>query len=321
LFYSSVWRDWLAFFVISSSFIIFSLAEFSFSLFRAWGKLGREAWLVIVNRIGLLLLGSVALLLNWGLSGLALAHAISAGVATIVALRWSRPASGWQWAKWAKAWPLYRQAWPLGLGLILSMLAFRIDVPLLYAFRPENEVGWYSAAYRLFEPGLLIPAALLAGFFPGLVRAAQHNRAELSSYAFRLLGSLIALGAIGGLGLALLAPFLIELIYGASFAPAVIVLQILGLVVPVIFLNYGLTHLLIALHREGWNTFFFGAALATNVFSNLLLIPAFGGAGAAWATFLTELVLCILCIISLLRFKKVSQLSAPHISQETGIAG
>jgi O-antigen/teichoic acid export membrane protein len=304
--YARSWLEGLLFWAIGSSFVVFSLAEFCFSLFRAWGKLKLEAILVLFNRFGILGVGAVTLWLGGGLGGLAIAHLSSAVIVTMVALKWARPPQGWQINKSQISLVQYKQAFPIGLGLLLSMLAFRIDIPLLYALKSEEVVGVYSAAYRLFEPGLLVPAALLAGFFPPIVRAVENygNKAAIK-IALPLLASLFLLGVAGGIFLILLADPLINLLYGTAYNGAAEVLRVLGLVVPVIFVNYGLTHLLIANHREKLNTLFFGIALITNVAANLIFIPMMGGVGAAFATLATEIVLFGLCWFGLIMPEKL----------------
>jgi O-antigen/teichoic acid export membrane protein len=294
--YGKNFTEFLAFFLICSSFVVYSIAEFCFSLFRAWGKLRLEAILVFGNRGGLLILGGLALVLGFGLTGLAVAHLVSAGIVALIALRWTRPYAVWQGSKFRAVIALYGKAFPLGLGLLLSLLAFRIDIPLLYALQNEAVVGIYNAAYRLFEPALLVPAAILAGTFPNIVREveAKGSTSDLET-AKVILWSLHLLGVLGGLTLGLLASPLVSLLYGADYISSADVLVRLSLVIPFIFVNYGLTHLLIAKQREKWNTAFFGIALAVNVLANLLLIPAFGANGAALATLLTEITLWLCC--------------------------
>src|SRR5207244_2247404 len=71
---------------------------------------------------------------------------------------------------------LLKSSAPIGLAIFLSLLAFKIDVPLLQILSGRaEEVGLYNAAYRLFEPLLLFPAAIMAGLFPALSRLNQLN--------------------------------------------------------------------------------------------------------------------------------------------------
>jgi O-antigen/teichoic acid export membrane protein len=92
---------------------------------------------------------------------------------------------------------------------------------------------------------------------------------------------------------------IIALVFRAGFAAAVPSLQVLALGLPLLFLNYGLTHFLIARDLGRKNLVFSGAMLVLNVALNLVLIPRAGGPGAAWATVLTELGLTGCCLWTL----------------------
>jgi Na+-driven multidrug efflux pump len=76
---------------------------------------------------------------------------------------------------------------------------------------------------------------------------------------------------------------------------------VLALAVPILFVNYGLTHFLIARDLERRNVAFAGLMLVVNVGVNLVLIPRRGGPGAAWATLITEVVLTACCLLALRR--------------------
>jgi O-antigen/teichoic acid export membrane protein len=76
-------------------------------------------------------------------------------------------------------------------------------------------------------------------------------------------------------------------------------LRVLALALPILFLNYGLTHFLIARDLERRNLLFAALMLVVNVSANFVLIPRFAGPGAACATLVTEVALTICCAIAL----------------------
>ncbi len=284
--------------LIAYSFVIYSFTEFGFSLLRAHQKLHQEALAVLLNRVLLLGGGTLGLaIFGWGLGSVAAAHCVSASLTTLwISGKLRTYISPAQTGSMSQILPLqvWQRALPLGLGLLLSTLSFRMDVPLLAFFHPVEEVGRYSAAYRLFEPALLLPAALVAGCFPRLVRAVDL----LPKFVQHSLELLIVLGCLGlatALGLAALSGWIVGWLYEPRYAGSSIILAVLAGAIPFMFLNYGLTHLLIALGHERANTAFFGVALAVNLGANLLLVPITGGIGAAVVTILTELTLCVLC--------------------------
>lgn len=296
LFYATDWVELLSFWVIAYSYVIYSLAEFGFSLLRIQERLPQEALLGMSNRILQLILGLVAaLLFKWGLAGFALAQLASVSFTARRSLQAAGINQTWGQTRGKVQWSIWRQAAPLGLGLLLSQLAFRVDVPLLGQFRTQQEVGLYSAAYRLFEPVLVLPASILAGWFPYLV-GVTNLPVKFRLAARNLLIALLLLGLGVAFLVALLANWAISWLYGPDYSGSAALLAMLAAVIPFLFLNYGLTHLLIAIRQEKFNVLFFGVALFVNVSANLVLIPLWGSIGAVLTTALTEIVLSGLCL-------------------------
>jgi O-antigen/teichoic acid export membrane protein len=95
------------------------------------------------------------------------------------------------------------------------------------------------------------------------------------------------------------AGWLVPLLYGEQYSAAVSVFRILLLSLPLMSLNYALTHQLV-----GWNSqlafaLISAAALVFNVVLNARLIPSMSIEGAAWATLATEVLLTVGCILAL----------------------
>jgi O-antigen/teichoic acid export membrane protein len=190
------------------------------------------------------------------------------------------------------------EALPLWLASLLSLLYFKGDVVFLRLFSGDAELGAYSAAYKLFEGTMNLPAVLLAALFPVLARAHGDRGRQR-----RLEGLVIAvLGACGlavGLVLYLGRAPIIRIGYGPTFGRAAASLRVLALAVPLLYCNFGLTHFLIARDLGRRNLAFAATALVTNVALNLLVIPRWGGPGAAAATVLTEVTLTACCLWAL----------------------
>ena len=190
------------------------------------------------------------------------------------------------------------EAFPLWLATLLSLLYFKGDVVLLKAFSGNAEVGAYSAAYKVFEGLMIVPSVVLAATFPLLARA-RDNRAQQRRWETALVMLLLALGLAVGAGVYLTSERIIRLVFGAGFHRATPSLRVLAGALPVLFLNFGLTHFLIARDLERRNLLFAGLMLVVNVSVNLMLIPRLGGPGAAWATLATELALTACCALAL----------------------
>jgi O-antigen/teichoic acid export membrane protein len=89
-------------------------------------------------------------------------------------------------------------------------------------------------------------------------------------------------------------------LYGDQYAGSTAPLQILALAALPTFINYALTHFLVALRQQRLNLAF-NVVFVVNLALCLWLIPRFGPSGAALATGLSELLLLTLCGLALSR--------------------
>ena len=178
---------------------------------------------------------------------------------------------------------------PIGAGVLLSALYFRLDVFLLEVWQGTETVGLYNAVFRLIDALRLFPAALLAVMLPTMVRSATIRPLAQTATALTAFG--IAVAVV----LWLSAGRLVPMLYGPSFAAAVPAFRVLAAAFPLMSLNYALTQQLVA-----WNGHraFAGlclVALIVNVALNARFIPAMSLDGAAWATLATEALLTAGC--------------------------
>jgi len=189
-----------------------------------------------------------------------------------------------------------REVAPIGLGILLSALYFRLDVFLLQHWSGAAAVGVYNAMFRLVEALRLFPAAVLAVALPTLVRA--DDRGPLIAFATPMTLAAVGASALGWIA----APWLVPALYGASFVDGVPALRVLLLSLPLMALNYALTHQLIGWHGHRAYAATCATALAMNLLLNWLWIPMLGMRGAAWSTLWTEVVLTLGCLAALRQF-------------------
>ena len=186
-----------------------------------------------------------------------------------------------------------RDVLPLGAGVLVSAIYFRIDVYFIQQWHGFQPVGGYNAAFRLVEAMRLLPAAVMAVSFPMMVRATDTQTLRKISMGLTITG--IAMAAVGVAGGAVIIP----LIYGDSYAYAATSFSILSMALPLFFLNYALTHQVIGWDGQRAYLAIAVLALIANIAACVALVPAHGIAGAAIATVLTELVVTAGCLFAL----------------------
>ncbi|MBK9261314.1 MAG: flippase [Polyangiaceae bacterium] len=186
---------------------------------------------------------------------------------------------------------LLRIAWlslPLGLCGAMSVALRQADHVVLRWLCSESAVGIYAAARVLTENFAMLQDVLLTSAFAAGVRQFNRDPAKFKLLFERCMLISVLLGlpiAAGGL---LLAPDIIQLVYGERFAASAGVLRVLICQVPIAFAyQVGILPLLAA-KRELAMAKLLGCMLVSNLVLNALLAPRFGPWGSAWTSLIVS---------------------------------
>lgn len=185
--------------------------------------------------------------------------------------------------EWRGALRLARSALPVAGSLFMLSVYTNLDQLMLVALRPEEEVGWYLAAYKLLAASMVPGDILYQAFLPGLSSA----YGDLGTMRLRGRGFAVALFVVGvpiAVGGAAVAPGLIDLFFGSDFAPAGLALSILMVNAGLVYLGKAYGDALIAWNRERPYMVVLAGGAVLNLVLNVLLIPPYGLYGAAFAT-------------------------------------
>jgi O-antigen/teichoic acid export membrane protein len=290
--------------LVAVALIVASFMEFAGYVLRGLRRAGLESALLLVLRIATSALGFWALGSNGGVGGLSAAYlagaAIATGAAALVTSRQGVPLV--PLPDRAGVATLIRDAWPLGAAIVVSMAYTRTAVFLLDAREGAVAVAMYGVAQKLIEPLAIVPAALLAAAFPAFIEArAGRRHADARRVGRRTVGVLAAAGAAVSLVAVVGADAIVAVLYRGEYAAAAPVLRWLALTVMLTFVNYALTHALIADDRQRINLLFSIAVFLFNLAMCLVLIPRFGAPGGAMSALASEVLLLALCAMALLR--------------------
>ena len=292
--------------VLAAVYACSGLIELLHYFYRGLSRSDIESSLTLWQRGGTLVCGLAALAWKPDVTVVAIAMLMPVAITLAISLRISRrvargrvaaaqgfpgpPQRDGREGGSPASWIVFRSdVWPIGAGIVLSALYFRIDVFLVQLWSGTEAVALYNAVFRLVEALRLFPAAVLAVVLPSLVRAG--DRRPLARVAMPITAFAIAVSA----ALWMAAGRLIPLLYGSPYAPAVPAFRVLLLSFPLLSLNYALTHQLVGWNGQRAYAGLCGLALAVNVALNARLIPLWSIEGAAWATLGTELVLTAGC--------------------------
>ena len=269
-------------------------------MFTAFERFDLNAVSVLVERSVLLAIVVAVCLLDFGVYGVAWAHVAARAIAFVFAL--------WLIHRWLVQiradfeWPFLRRmvaaAIPIGGFYATTYLYNYLDTIMLGAMRTPEEVGLYSAAYRLYEGPMIVSSVINQVLMPRLSNAYAEKSPKLTTLG--LSGLALVLGS--GLALTvfwlLFADFVIALIFGAEFAGTAEALRILAIGSAIVFIVSFLQTMLISFDRQKQVLYIALFGLCFNAILNLAVIPKHGFVGAAWTTVVSAFVVAVALLIA-----------------------
>lgn len=222
-----------------------------------------------------------------GLVAVAAATLVAPLVQSVLYVRYYQRAGGY-FRRWRVSRPvmtrLARDSMPLVIAAVSVGLYMDIDQLMLAWLSDSRQLGLYASAVRISEFTYFIPLALVTSATPALLRLRAESKVDYLAQLQVLLCYLtmiaMALTAVVVVG----APLLVKVAFGPEFAAAAPILAVHVATAVFVYLgvaesiwNVGESQQVLAMAKT------IGGAVL-NIVLNLLLIPPFGGRGAAWAS-------------------------------------
>lgn len=177
------------------------------------------------------------------------------------------------------------------LAVFVNSLNYRIDIILLEKLSDAKTVGLYSIGVNFAELVLQVPAAIGLVIFSRSSNAS--NSIEFSKKMVKPLKYSLLAGVALAIFIASVSPKLIPFIYSQNFSGSVPMLQLLmpGIVALV---GYKIIGFDLAGKGKPWVSVFSSIpGLVVNIILNFILIPNYGGKGAAIASSISYTVMAI----------------------------
>jgi|GEM_PF-120312 len=287
----------VAVYIAGLSVICAAFAEFFNSLFMAFERMKHVAIGRIINAAAVLVGALLVMRLEAGVVGVALVFLVASSAmlvynVIVFTVRFLVPKLDFEFGFW-KA--LLKEGWPFGFFAILGVIATRIDIIMLSAFKGDHVVGQYEAAVTVAVALQFVPVAVVNSFFPKLSEYSQ-DKEMLESLSRKMNRVLVVVAVLFTTGMVFFAGRAIPLIYGAEFNESIVLLQILS---PYVLLTClpadGIV--LNAVRRQRAKFYASVVMVITNVVLNLIFIPKYGAIAAAGTTILSHVVLRVLYIV------------------------
>lgn len=276
----------------------------AFSVIDAWFQSQVASKYTVYARNVALALSSLfrvgCILLQAPLSAFAVAYAVESGLyalALVVVYHHrslgSKSMRVWQ-ARLSRVRSLLKDSWPLLLEGIAIMIYMRVDQTMLGQMlsgdEGRRELGLYSAAVRLSEIWYFVPTAVIASFFPTIVRSRELDEVEYHRRIQRLLNFLVLLSYGVALPMTLMSGVIVRLLYGEEYRSAAPMFAIL--IWAGVWVSLGLVRSAV-IQIENRQILSLSASVlgaVSNVGMNLVLIPWLGGIGTAISTVISQCV-------------------------------
>lgn len=272
-----------------------SLSTIFYGVIRGHRDLRFEAIGMLVGQSAAALSGVTAAYFGFGVFGLVVALLIASSWNVLWSLSVLRrlsllPKEG----TGATLKEMVMMAIPFGLSGIFVKIYSYIDSQIIHHFYGDAALGEYAVAYKLTYALQFLPMAFVAALYPSMSHAAKHEKESLNSLLMGSLRLMMLFGVSMASLLAALAPVLVPFLYGDSYLPSVLILQVLAWVLIPIFLDFPIGSMLNATHRAAQKTAAMGIAMLINASMNWILIPQMGAIGAAWSAIMSFVTLYLL---------------------------
>lgn len=222
-----------------------------------------------------------------------------AAVLTAVLVRASRalrPTFDWQ--RWR---PLVLASLPYAAAVAASALYFRASVLLVSALASPEELGYFSASFRVVEVLTVVPGLLVGSALPIFARAAGNDHDRLGYGLGKVFEVCVVVGAGVAVAFAVGAPLAITIIGGDALEPAAPVLAFQGLALGATFVTLVWANALLSLGLFRTILLVTVLGLAVNLGLVAVLTLTDGARGAALGTALAEVFLVVVQCAAVVR--------------------
>ncbi len=183
---------------------------------------------------------------------------------------------------------------PLSFISIGFVMMAELDTVMMGFLSNDVEVGIYAVAKQIIVKLPHIALAIVLGTMPVFAKLSPENKCKLRSFFYRLLKyNTIIFGSIA-LGIVTASWFFVPLFFGVEYAESALVLVLLTpylvLASYSVFFEYLLDYQGLA-KKRAMN---FALAIILNIVLNFILIPLYGGIGAAISTSISYLPYAVL---------------------------
>lgn len=188
---------------------------------------------------------------------------------------------------------ILKQSYQFILSGIMVLIYNHMDRIMLKQMLNETVVGQYSAAMNISLMWMFLLEAIASSAEPVIITAKKKDEALYLKQLKRLYAAIIWIGFFVAGGIFICSKWIIRIMYGKAYLPAVPILKIT--VWHTIFAMLGSTRgiWIVCENKAKYVKYILGVGAVLNLILNYLLIPVWGASGAAIATLTTQFITAI----------------------------
>ncbi|WP_321389361.1 flippase [Emcibacter sp.] len=178
---------------------------------------------------------------------------------------------------------LLKKSWPLLLSGATAAVYMKLDQIMIGEMADDFSVGIYAAAAQISELWYFLPWLIISSAFPYLIKS-KNDQAGYDKKLQILYNFMALCGFLIAVITSVCSNIIINLLYGKEFVEASFILAVHVWAGVFIFMRTVLSRWLIIENLTIYSIITHGAGAMVNVALNFVLIPEYGGLGAAYAT-------------------------------------
>jgi O-antigen/teichoic acid export membrane protein len=191
-----------------------------------------------------------------------------------------------------------RESLPIGLSELSWAFMWYFCTVLLGLFYPDRSLGWFGASHRTVMAMHTFVVLYFFNLLPSISRCVGRPNSQLLQLMDRSVRFVSWTGFYAAAALSVLAPWVLQLLYGRPFRVGASTFAILVWMLPIAMLSGHHRYILVAYNRQTRLLGCMVASAAAAVISGLVLTPLYGGRGAACALLIANALNLILVYFS-----------------------
>ncbi len=189
---------------------------------------------------------------------------------------------------------LWKRSYQLILAELTVVITNRIGAVLLSYLLGDATLGVYNAALNIAMMWIFVPQAFVDSANPVLLETNKNNEAQFWPRYQVLFLAIFVISVCAGAGMTVLAPWIVDFLYGPDFAESAAILRIVAWVG--IFTSIGTARNIwtLAKEKQKYVKYFCMVSAVASVSLNYVLIKAMGVMGAAVSIVLVNIIQSLL---------------------------